>query len=403
MQNLAETDKSLKMIKKLKNPTQSSTCTNTSKLKSCTECQKSRKCDKKFVFSRKCIITIFILIYISTINITNAKVNYPEPNKVDNPEDQLNRNERSSLNDNKISKIEYDDTNMLEQVFNKNQENKEGNLLVKNAEEDNEKESTNIESITKQQDTDNFFSAFVASISVILVSEIGDKTFFIAAIMSAQYNRLTIFSAAMSALALMTALSAAMGSLTTSVIKVIYTKFISNILFVLFGLRSLREGIKMSSTDDSEFKETDAELKEAEKSEDYNKFSQEPELGLTGKNKLSSIPFYTRCLRAVFSRIFLQAFTMTFLAEWGDRSQITTIILATTNDAYGVAAGGCLGHFICTGFACLGGRMIAQKISVKRIIILGGVVFLLFAIHGFYSMFVELENTVTTSSEGDFG
>lgn len=30
----------------------------------------------------------------------------------------------------------------------------------------------------------------------------------------------------------------------------------------------------------------------------------------------------------VVSRIFLQAFTLTFLAEWGDRSQLTTIVLA---------------------------------------------------------------------------
>ncbi len=30
----------------------------------------------------------------------------------------------------------------------------------------------------------------------------------------------------------------------------------------------------------------------------------------------------------MFSRIFVQAFTLTFLAEWGDRSQLTTIILA---------------------------------------------------------------------------
>ena len=35
-----------------------------------------------------------------------------------------------------------------------------------------------------------------------------------------------------------------------------------------------------------------------------------------------------RLLYALFSRVFLQSFTLTFLAEWGDRSQIATIILA---------------------------------------------------------------------------
>lgn len=32
-----------------------------------------------------------------------------------------------------------------------------------------------------------------------------------------------------------------------------------------------------------------------------------------------------RCARMVFSPIFVKAFTLTFLAEWGDRSQIATI------------------------------------------------------------------------------
>lgn len=47
----------------------------------------------------------------------------------------------------------------------------------------------------------------MAAISVIIVSELGDKTFFIAAIMAMRYNRLTVLAGAMLALGLMTCLS----------------------------------------------------------------------------------------------------------------------------------------------------------------------------------------------------
>lgn len=52
-----------------------------------------------------------------------------------------------------------------------------------------------------------FIHAFAASFSVIIVSELGDKTFFIAAIMAMKHPRLTVFMGAIMALALMTILS----------------------------------------------------------------------------------------------------------------------------------------------------------------------------------------------------
>lgn len=52
-----------------------------------------------------------------------------------------------------------------------------------------------------------FLHAFIASISVIVVSELGDKTFFIAAIMAMRHPRLIVFVGAITALALMTVLS----------------------------------------------------------------------------------------------------------------------------------------------------------------------------------------------------
>ena len=67
---------------------------------------------------------------------------------------------------------------------------------------------------------------------------------------------------------------------------------------------------------------------------------------------------------------------MTFLAEWGDRSQLATIVLAAREDLSAVILAGLLGHFMCTGLAVLGGRMIAQKISVRTVTLVGGVVFI---------------------------
>ena len=71
---------------------------------------------------------------------------------------------------------------------------------------------------------------------------------------------------------------------------------------------------------------------------------------------------------------------MTFLAEWGDRSQLTTIILGAREDPLGVVVGGVLGHALCTGAAVIGGRLVATKISVKTVTIIGGIVFLIFAL-----------------------
>ena len=85
-----------------------------------------------------------------------------------------------------------------------------------------------------------------------------------------------------------------------------------------------------------------------------------------------------------WEKIFIQSLTMTFLAEWGDRSQIATIALAAAKDPVGVTIGGCLGHSICTGMAVVGGRMLAASISEKSVAFYGGLVFLAFGIHSVF-------------------
>ena len=110
----------------------------------------------------------------------------------------------------------------------------------------------------------HFLHALVASFSVIIVSELGDKTFFIAAIMSMRHSRLVIFTGAMLALGFMTILSAALGFAIT-IIPPKYTRYISSALFAFFGLKMLKEGCEMDPNEgEEELEEVQAELKKKE-------------------------------------------------------------------------------------------------------------------------------------------
>ncbi|KAH9420815.1 putative divalent cation/proton antiporter TMEM165 [Dermatophagoides pteronyssinus] len=233
-----------------------------------------------------------------------------------------------------------------------------------------------------------FIHGYIASFSVIIVSELGDKTFFIAAIMAMRHSRLKVFAAAMFAILIMNTLAVLMGMATT-VIPPVVIKYVSSGLFLIFAIKMFYEGCKMSDEDTKEEMEEVQKTinkKELDSSTDYESIShQDPETGIIiAPRKQSVATKIRRKLMQYVSLVFIETFTMTFLAEWGDRSQISTIILAASDDIYGVFCGALSGHFICTGIAVLGGRIISQMISVKTVTILGAFIFLLFAILGIF-------------------
>lgn len=239
-----------------------------------------------------------------------------------------------------------------------------------------------------------FASAFLASISMILVSEFGDKTFFIAAIMAMRNSRLEVFSSAMAALALMTILSAAMGQTLPAILDPKVTHYMATALFFFFGAKLLRDALQSDAAGDlkEELEEVEEELQAKEMEGEGSSVELLPgggaaarkgESGLagTGRRFMASC---TKLARRFFSKVFLQCFSMTFLAEWGDRSQIATIALAAQKDVWGVTAGGIVGHALCTGVAVLGGKLLATRISERTILLCGGVLFLIFGVHSLY-------------------
>ncbi|KAL6875592.1 hypothetical protein ACP4OV_013105 [Aristida adscensionis] len=207
------------------------------------------------------------------------------------------------------------------------------------------------------------FDALFASLSMILVSEIGDETFIIAALMAMRHPKSIVLSGALSALYVMTILSTGLGRIVPNLISRKHTNSAATVLYLFFGLRLLYIAWKSDPKG--------SQKKEMEEVEEKLESGQ-------GKSTI----------RKVFARfctpIFLEAFILTFLAEWGDRSQIATIALATHKNAIGVAVGASVGHTLCTSLAVVGGSMLASKISQRTVATIGGVLFLGFSVSSYF-------------------
>jgi len=196
-------------------------------------------------------------------------------------------------------------------------------------------------------------SAFTAGLLLITISELGDKTFFIAMILSMRHPRHLVLAGVVAALAAMTLLSVAIGQVFSFLPKA-YTHYAAISLFLFFGLKLLYEASRMSAS------ATDEVVGEAKEAVEL------------GEKKLKGH-------RSHWAILF-ESFILTFLAEWGDRTQIATITLAAANNAVGVTLGAILGHTICALIAVWGGCLIAGKVSERAVTAIGGVLFLVFAV-----------------------
>jgi Ca2+/H+ antiporter, TMEM165/GDT1 family len=240
-----------------------------------------------------------------------------------------------------------------------------------------------------------FYQAFSKTVCMIGATELGDKTFFIAAILSMKHDRASVYSGALAALILMTILSVAMGVVLPLVLDTTYTHAASVMLFFYFGVRLLRDAAGMrAGVASGELLEVEEELlhlqsKKTDTVDEEQALSPQQQQQQQQSKPATPVTRTTKRQKRrsrVPLQVALQALSLTFVAEWGDRSQIATIALAAShhNEALAVAVGGICGHAACTGLAVAGGRMLAARISEKTVATAGGCLFLLFAIHSLF-------------------
>lgn len=202
-------------------------------------------------------------------------------------------------------------------------------------------------------------AAFGSSLTAITLAELGDKTFFMALILAARHRGRDVFIGAFAALAAVTLISLGLGYGLRELLPATVVPWLAAVLFLGFGLKLI---IDAQGFDDGEAQEEEKEAEEA-----INQAESRGPINAT-------------------TAVIWEAFVLVFIAELGDRTQFTTIFLATA-PAFtfaGLLAGSLAGHAVVTALAVGAGQWIGTRISEKLLYRLSGGLFIafgLFALH----------------------
>ncbi|CAH8255891.1 unnamed protein product [Arabidopsis lyrata] len=211
-------------------------------------------------------------------------------------------------------------------------------------------------------DLGDISSGFASAFLLIFFSELGDKTFFIAALLAARNSAATVFVGTFGALGIMTIISVVLGRTFHYADEVLPFRFgetdlpIDDIaavcLLVYFGVSTLLDAVSDEGKADEEQKEAELAVSE---------------LSGSGAGIVAA------------ANTIISTFALVFVAEWGDKSFFSTIALAAASSPLGVIAGALAGHGAATLLAVLGGSLLGNFLSEKAIAYVGGVLFLVFA------------------------
>jgi putative Ca2+/H+ antiporter (TMEM165/GDT1 family) len=203
--------------------------------------------------------------------------------------------------------------------------------------------------------SDPALAAFGASLTAITLAELGDKTFFMALLLAARHRPRDVFLGAFAALTAVTLISLGLGYGLRELLPARVVPWLAAVLFLGFGLKLLLDARGMTAAGAKEEEAEAAEVIEAAE----------------GRRRLVST-----------GAVIWEAFALVFIAELGDRTQFTTIVLATA-PAFtfaGLLAGTLLGHGLVTALAVGAGSWIGGRISEQLLYRLSGGLFVAFGL-----------------------
>ena len=180
-------------------------------------------------------------------------------------------------------------------------------------------------------------TAFLTSLSFVVLAEMGDKTQLLAMAFAARYRWRTVMWGVFAATVLNHLFAVAAGAYLTRFVPMTYIRIAAGISFIIFGLWTIRGD------------------------------------QLNGEDRVSRYsPFWTVAI----------AF---FMAEMGDKTQLATIALAAQfNTILPVWLGTTTGMMAADGIGIIIGIVLGKKIPERAVKWVAAVVFILFGLFGLY-------------------
>ena len=204
---------------------------------------------------------------------------------------------------------------------------------------------------------DPSLAAFGSSLTAITLAELGDKTFFMALILAVRHRARWVFVGAFAALTAVTLISLGLGYGLRELLPQAVVPWLAAVLFLGFGVKLLIDAQGMAA---------DAAREEAEEAEEV--------VNAAETSHALTTPW----------AVIWEAFALVFVAELGDRTQFTTIFLATAPARVftfaGLLVGTLLGHALVTWLAVGAGKWIGQRVDERLLYRLSGGLFLVFGL-----------------------
>ena len=227
-------------------------------------------------------------------------------------------------------------------------------------------EMGDVATFVAEEDLESTGGGFAQAFLLILLSELGDKTFFISLLLALKEKKSSVFLGTFGALAVMTGLSVcigqffhvAEGSLGLSESAIPFDDILAVLLLLYFGINTIKGAEDADDVAEEEKEEAKVEI---------------------GKMQFSGD-----------QALILSTFALVFAAEWGDKSFFATIALSAAQDPTQVFLGGTAGHGVATGLAVLTGDLIGDYLSEKVVAYAGGALFISFAVGTLFEIFEKL-------------